>query len=238
MKILILCTGNSCRSQMAEGFLKSFDSRLEVFSAGTHPAPIANPNAVAVMAEMGIDISKKKPTNVDVYVADPFNYVITVCDNAREVCPYFTGMVSHRLHMGFDDPAEAMGTSDEVMVVYRRVRDEIRARFFAFYNEKLKPEMTENNTNLPTGEHHDDKKDCGCEGNCCPPKKKNPLRMILFGVIILAALGIVGFKLFRQQAPAAAKEACCSPGSTASCDTTKEVPCDTTKSSSCCPKKQ
>lgn len=238
MRILILCTGNSCRSQMAEGFLKSFDARLEVFSAGTHPAPIANPNAVTVMAEMGIDISKNKPTNVDRYVADPFDYVITVCDNAREVCPYFTGNVSHRLHMGFDDPAEATGTPDEVKVIYRQVRDDIREQFYSFYNEKLKPEMAEKIMSLPTGEQHDEKKDCGCEGNCCPPKKKNPLRMILFAVIILAALGIVGFKLFHHQAPAAAKGACCPPGSSVSCDTTIKVSCDTTKSSSCCPKKQ
>jgi arsenate reductase len=122
---------------MAEGFLKSFDPRLEVFSAGTHPAPIANPNAVAVMAEMGIDISKNKPTNVDVYVAEPFDYVITVCGGARETCPAFIGKVKTRLHIGFDDPADAVGTPEEVMSVYRRVRDEIREGFKAFYDEKI-----------------------------------------------------------------------------------------------------
>ena len=138
MRILILCTGNSCRSQMAEGFLRSFDPRLEVFSAGTHPAPHANPHAVAVMKEVGIDISMNKPKNVDLFVADPFDYVITVCGGAREVCPAFTGNVKHRLHIGFDDPADAKGSFEEVMSVYRRVRDEIREGFQAFYQEKIK----------------------------------------------------------------------------------------------------
>ena len=138
MKILILCTGNSCRSQMAEGFLKSFDSGLEVFSAGTHPAPHANPHAVAAMKELGIDISGNKPKSVDVFLSDPFDFVITVCGGAREICPAFVGEVKHRLHIGFDDPADAVGTTDEVMAVYRRVRDEIKEGFHAFYLEKIK----------------------------------------------------------------------------------------------------
>jgi arsenate reductase (thioredoxin) len=140
MKILILCTGNSCRSQMAEGFLRSFDSRLEVFSAGTHPALQANPNAVEAMKEVGIDISMNKPKSVDLFVADPFDYVITVCGGAKEVCPAFTGDVKNRLHIGFDDPADAVGTMEEVMSVYRRVRDEIREGFLKFYKETIKPE--------------------------------------------------------------------------------------------------
>jgi thioredoxin type arsenate reductase len=140
MKVLILCTGNSCRSQMAEGFLRDFDSRLEVYSAGTHPAPHANPYAVAVMKEVGIDISGNKPKNVNIFVADPFDYVITVCGGAQEVCPAFTGTVKNRLHIGFDDPADAVGTPEEVMPVYRRVRDEIKAGFQTFYSEKIKGE--------------------------------------------------------------------------------------------------
>ncbi|MEI6900054.1 MAG: arsenate reductase ArsC [Bacteroidota bacterium] len=135
MKILILCTGNSCRSQMAEGFLKSFDSRLEVFSAGTHPASVANPNAVAAMNEVGIDISGNQPKNVEIFLADPFDYVITVCGGAQETCPAFIGKVKNRLHIGFDDPADAVGTFDEVMPVYRKVRDEIKTRFFQFYKD-------------------------------------------------------------------------------------------------------
>jgi arsenate reductase len=135
--ILILCTGNSCRSQMAEGFLKSFDARLEVFSAGTKPASQPNPRAVAVMREAGIDISRNMPKHVDLFTDKPFDYVITVCDGAKEICPVFTGEVKHRLHIGFDDPYDATGTEEEVMAVYRRVREEIRERFHRFWREQL-----------------------------------------------------------------------------------------------------
>ena len=107
--------------------MKSFDSRLEVISAGTNPASHANPNAVTAMKEVGIDISGNKPKNVEVFLTDPFDYVITVCDNAKETCPYFSGKVGHRLHMGYEDPAEANGTIEEVMPVYRRIRDEIKS---------------------------------------------------------------------------------------------------------------
>ncbi|MGK9476420.1 arsenate reductase ArsC [Melioribacter sp. OK-6-Me] len=132
-RILILCTGNSCRSQMAEGFLKSFDKNLEVYSAGTKPAEKVNPYAVKAMMEVGIDISKGVPENVDKYLNQSFDYVITVCDNAKETCPVFIGKVGKQLHIGFDDPAEAVGTEEEVMPVYRRVRDEIKAEFEKFY---------------------------------------------------------------------------------------------------------
>lgn len=144
MRILILCTGNSCRSQMAEGFLKSFDSRLEVFSAGTHPALHANPYAVAAMNELGIDISINKPKSVDLFLADPFDFVITVCGGAKETCPAFLGKVKNRLHIGFDDPADAVGTTEEVMAVYRRVRDEIKLGFQAFYHDRIMPEIDQN----------------------------------------------------------------------------------------------
>ncbi|MCX6281249.1 MAG: arsenate reductase ArsC [Bacteroidetes bacterium] len=141
MKILILCTGNSCRSQMAEGFMKSFDSRLEVYSAGTQPATQVNSNAVAVMNELGIDISRNKPKSVDLFLSEPFDYVITVCGGANESCPAFIGKVKNRIHIGFDDPAEAVGTLEEVLPVFRRVRDEIKTGFLSFYNEKIKPAM-------------------------------------------------------------------------------------------------
>jgi arsenate reductase len=137
-RILILCTGNSCRSQMAEGFLKSFDKNLEVYSAGTKPAEKVNPSAVKAMKEIGIDISKGISENVDKYLSQSFDYVITVCDNAKETCPVFMGNVKHRLHIGFDDPADAVGTEEEVMPVYRRVRDEIKRDFYEFYKKKLK----------------------------------------------------------------------------------------------------
>jgi len=132
-KILILCTGNSCRSQMAEGFLKSFDSELEVYSAGTKPAERVNPKAIQVMQEMGIDISKNYPKDVEQFVNESFDYMITVCDNAKETCPVFTGKVGQQLHIGFEDPAEATGTEEEVLAVFRRVRDEIKEKFWEFY---------------------------------------------------------------------------------------------------------
>ena len=132
-RILILCTGNSCRSQMAEGFLKSLDSTLEVFSAGTNPAPRISSRAIQVMKELGIDISDGYPKSVDQLIGEPFDYVITVCDHAKEVCPVFTGTVGSRLHIGFDDPAMASGTEEEVLQLYRRVRDEIREQFNTFY---------------------------------------------------------------------------------------------------------
>lgn len=133
MRILILCTGNSCRSQMAEGFLKSFDAALEVYSAGTNPSTRVHPKAVQVMNEIGIDLSKNTPKQVDQFIEKQFDYVITVCDHARETCPVFPGKVEHRLHIGFDDPAEATGSEDEVLNIFRRVRDEIESEFTKFY---------------------------------------------------------------------------------------------------------
>jgi arsenate reductase len=137
-RILIVCTGNSCRSQMAEGFLKSFDRNLEVNSAGTSPAGIVHPKAIAVMKEVGIDISGGHPKSVDHFLKTEFDYVITVCDHAKETCPDFAGKVKHRLHIGFDDPAETFGTEEHVLSEFRRVRDEIRRKFTEFYTTHLK----------------------------------------------------------------------------------------------------
>jgi len=123
---------------MAEGFLKSFDENLEVYSAGTNPAERVNPFAVKAMKEIGIDISNGIAEDVDKYLSQSFDYVITVCDNAKETCPVFMGDVKHRLHLGFDDPADAVGTEEEIMPVYRRVRDEIKRDFFEFYLKELK----------------------------------------------------------------------------------------------------
>lgn len=133
MKILVLCTGNSCRSQMAEGILRNLDENIQVYSAGTKPADKVNPLAVKAMDEIGIDISWHKPEFVDEYINMDFDYVITVCDHAKETCPVFNGKVKQRLHIGFDDPADATGTEEEQMKVYRRVRDEIRGAFTNFY---------------------------------------------------------------------------------------------------------
>ncbi|MBO5829428.1 MAG: arsenate reductase ArsC [Paludibacteraceae bacterium] len=129
MRVLILCTGNSCRSQMAHGFLQSFNCDFEVHSAGTKPAARVNPKAIEVMNEVGIDISQYKPKSVEKYLNDEWDYVITVCGGANESCPMFVGNVKHRLHIGFDDPSDAVGTDEFVMSEFRRVRDEIQAKF-------------------------------------------------------------------------------------------------------------
>lgn len=142
MKILIICTGNSCRSQMAEGFLKSFDPQLQVFSAGTRPEKQVSPYAVEVMKETGIDISRNRPKKVDLFLNDSFDYVITVCDSAKETCPLFSGKVEKRLHKSFEDPADARGTEEEILAVYRRVRDQISKEFRAFYNTLSKVNST------------------------------------------------------------------------------------------------
>lgn len=136
-KILILCTGNSCRSQMAEGFLKSFDSNVVVYSAGTKPETDANPNAVQVMKEKGIDLSSNHPRDVDQFIDQSFDYVITVCDSAKETCPAFLGEVRHRLHMGFEDPAGARGTQEQVLDKFREVRDQIEQAFHSFYKNNI-----------------------------------------------------------------------------------------------------
>ena len=123
-RVLILCTGNSARSQMAEGLLRSIaGDRFEVFSAGTKPVGL-NPNAVLVMREIGIDISQHRSKSVGEFAGQPFDYVITVCDNAREACPFFPGS-GKRFHHCFEDPASA--PSDRQLQVFGRVRDEISA---------------------------------------------------------------------------------------------------------------
>jgi arsenate reductase len=130
-RVLILCTGNSARSQMAEGLLRSrAGERFEVFSAGTRPS-VVNPFAGEVMNELGIDLSSHRSKSVNEFIGQPFEYVITVCDSAREECPLFPGEVK-RIHWSFDDPAAASGTDDQKRSVFRRVRDEIAARLEGF----------------------------------------------------------------------------------------------------------
>ena len=141
MKVLILCSGNSCRSQMAHGFLQSFDNRLAVSSAGTEASGQLNPKAVAVMQEIGIDISHHTSDQVDLYLGEAWDYVITVCGGANEVCPAFLGKVKHRLHIGFDDPSHAIGSEDFIQSEFRRVRDEIRLAFTDFYNTQIKTNL-------------------------------------------------------------------------------------------------
>jgi arsenate reductase len=130
MKILILCTGNSCRSQMAEGFLKSCQKDWHVESAGISPKDL-NPLAVKVMKEINIDISKQESKNVDKFLKIPFDYVITVCDNAKESCPVFAGKTK-LVHWNLKDPAEAKGTPEEKLLIFRKVRDEIKKYILDF----------------------------------------------------------------------------------------------------------
>lgn len=138
MKILILCTGNSCRSQMAHGFLQSFDKDITVRSAGTEASGRLNEKAVAVMKEVGIDISHHTSDPVELYLSEEWDYVITVCGGANETCPAFMGKVKHRLHLGFDDPSHVTGTDEYIRQEFIRVRDEIKRTFLDFYVKNLK----------------------------------------------------------------------------------------------------
>lgn len=141
MKILVLCTGNSCRSQIAEGYLRSFDPRLDVESAGSSPTGRVNPYAIRVMDEVGIDLSAGHPKNVDQFLDDTIDYVITVCGNAERDCPAFIGEVKNRLHIGFPDPADATGSEEEILDVFRKSRDEIKRRFREFYEQEVVPQL-------------------------------------------------------------------------------------------------
>lgn len=137
MRILILCTGNSCRSQMAEGILQAIDHNFEVYSAGTNPSGEVHPLAIKVMNEIGVDISKNKPKSVDQFINEAFDYVITVCDDAKETCPVFNGKVKEKLHIGFEDPAAYEGSKEEVMDYFQKIRDQIHIDFKEFYRNHL-----------------------------------------------------------------------------------------------------
>ena len=137
-RILVLCTGNRCRSQMAQGILQSFDPQLEVYSAGIRPAAEVHPLGIKVMAEIGIDISKHYPKHVDQYLGEAWDYVITSCGGANESCPVFIGKVGKRLHIGFDDPDAFKGTEEEILPEFRRVRNEIKQKMQDFYLSEIK----------------------------------------------------------------------------------------------------
>jgi arsenate reductase (thioredoxin) len=141
MKVLILCTGNSCRSQIAHGFLQSFDKNIIVCSAGTNPSQKLNDKAVVVMKEVGIDISHHIPKSVERYLDEVWDYVITVCDDANETCPVFLGKVKHRLHIGFEDPSHAVGTDEFIWSEFRRIRDEIKTKFYDLYSQQIKTQL-------------------------------------------------------------------------------------------------
>jgi len=126
---------------MAEGFLQSLDNRITVRSAGTNATGKLNPKAVEVMKEAGIDISHHTSKNVDLFLNEAWDYVITVCGGAKETCPMFTGRVNHRVHIGFEDPSEVVGTPEFIDSKYRRIRDEIKTAFQKFYDEEIKPQL-------------------------------------------------------------------------------------------------
>lgn len=131
LRVLILCTGNSARSQMAEGLLRhKAGDRFDVFSAGTQPSKVRQ-EAIDVMRELGIDISGHRSKSVDEFLGQPFDYVITVCDNAKESCPVFPGEAM-RIHWSFQDPAAVGGSEEQRKAAFRRIRDQIRERLEAF----------------------------------------------------------------------------------------------------------
>ncbi|HNW45643.1 MAG TPA: arsenate reductase ArsC [Elusimicrobiales bacterium] len=138
-KILFLCTGNSCRSQMAEGWARAlFPGKIEAYSAGTRPGSEVEPRAIKVMAEVGVDISAQRPKHADAFRDGVFDLVVTLCDHANENCPVYRG--GRKIHRGFDDPATAAGkdsSEEAALPVYRRVRDEIKA-FVAGLPEMLR----------------------------------------------------------------------------------------------------
>lgn len=130
-RVLFLCTGNSCRSQMAEGFLRSLaGDRFEAFSAGVKPTQV-NPLAIKVMDEAGIDISTQKSKSAMDLISQSFDYVVTVCDNAKQTCPVFPGKYE-KIHWNLEDPAEAQGTEEEKLAVFRKTREGIRKRVEEF----------------------------------------------------------------------------------------------------------
>lgn len=136
-KVLILCTGNSCRSQMAEGLINArLAPQFEAWSAGTRPSGYVHPKAIQVMAELGIDLSRNESKNTDEFRGEYFDYVITVCDSAKENCPVWLDQAGLKTHIGFDDPAEATGTDEEIAAEFRRVRDEIAEQVLGFLREQ------------------------------------------------------------------------------------------------------
>ncbi len=135
-KILVLCTGNSCRSQIAEGYLKHFAAnKAQIYSAGVETHGV-NPRAIAIMLEDGIDISNHTSNHVDEYSHIDFDFIITVCDNAKERCPYFPS-TAKKFHFNFPDPAKAQGTEEQIMEEFRKVRNLIKEYCYKFVTENL-----------------------------------------------------------------------------------------------------
>jgi arsenate reductase len=137
-RVLILCIGNSARSQMVEGLLRDMDGdRYDVFSAGSKPS-VVNPLAIEAMREVGIDISGQRSKHLNEYLGQPFDFVITVCDEAAETCPLFPGK-AERIHWSFPDPAAAQGTHEERLALFRRTRDDIATHLREWVQEETRP---------------------------------------------------------------------------------------------------
>lgn len=137
VKILLLCTGNSCQSQMAEGFLRSFDTDLEVYSAGSFPDTRIHSKAIKVMREEGIEIKYQEIQHVGVFLMHDFDYIITVCDDIRKNCPPFKGKIGQKLHISIEDPCRKKGTDNEITETFRNVRNQIKEKFLQFYTQNL-----------------------------------------------------------------------------------------------------
>jgi arsenate reductase len=136
-KVLILCTGNSCRSQMAEGLINTrLSPEFQAFSAGTDPSSYVHPKTIAAMTELNIDLSQYESKHLDQFQGQYFDYVITVCDSANENCPVWLGQAGARHHLGFDDPVKATGTDEQIMAEFRRVRDEIAVKLLNFLRQQ------------------------------------------------------------------------------------------------------
>jgi arsenate reductase len=134
--VLVLCTGNSCRSQMAEGLINARLEGFEAYSAGTKPGRQIHPKALEVMNEVGVDLSLYETKGLDYFQGQRFDYVITVCNSARESCPVWLGEAGERIHIGFDDPAAATGADEEITAEFRRVRDEIEEQVLGFLSSQ------------------------------------------------------------------------------------------------------
>lgn len=136
-RVLFLCTGNSCRSQMAEGLVNHYlGDEWKAYSAGTDPAGYVHPLAVRVMGELGIDISRQRSKSAEVFLGESLDEVVTVCDDASENCPLWLGN-GHKVHIGFEDPAKALGSEQERLAVFRRVRDEMREQLFHHFESQI-----------------------------------------------------------------------------------------------------
>lgn len=141
MRILIICTANSCRSQMAETFLKELNPDMEVYSAGTKVAQQVHPKTIEVMMEAGYNITNNVPEDVSKHINQPWDYVVTVCDDAKESCPVFQAHIGKKIHYRFIDPATELCIEEQRIMLFRQVRDELKSKMKEFYFDFIHPRM-------------------------------------------------------------------------------------------------